>query len=246
MPIASNFTSIYSKDWELNFTQCTPNGYLKYTDLCNILQLTAGDHAEIGGISFTDMQEFHQAWVLSRMKLEIESLPKWKDVITVKTWIISLENSRSVRALEMYVNGKKIIGCETFWAVFNTKLRRPEPLALPHEHFEKYATAFSTAERVKKIDLPKEMKRVNERKVVLSDLDIVNHVNNVKYLEWCLDLVNFKSILKQDLKSFDMNFMKELVLGDTVSIEKSVIDTKSVYSIAKDGKPCFALELNWK
>lgn len=246
MPIASNFTSIFSKDWELNFTQCTPNGYLKYTDLCNILQLTAGDHAEIGGISFTDMQEFHQAWVLSRMKLEIESLPKWKDVVTVKTWIISLENSRSVRALEMYVGGKKIIGCETYWAVFNTKLRRPEPLALPHEHFEKYAIKFSTEERVKKIDLPKEMKNASERKVVLSDLDIVNHVNNVKYLEWCLDLVNFKSILKQDLKSFDMNFMKELVLGDEVSIEETSLDNKSIYSIAKEGKTCFALELNWK
>ncbi|RKS23334.1 acyl-ACP thioesterase [Flavobacterium endophyticum] len=246
MPIASNFTSIFSKDWELNFTQCTPNGYLKYTDLCNILQLTAGDHAEIGGISFTDMQEFHQAWVLSRMKLEIESLPKWKDVVTVKTWIISLENSRSVRALEMYVGGKKIIGCETYWAVFNTKLRRPEPLALPHEHFEKYATKFSTEERVKKIDLPKYMKNASERKVVLSDLDIVNHVNNVKYLEWCLDLVNFKSILKQDLKSFDMNFMKELVLGDEVSIQEASLDNKSIYSIAKEGKTCFALELNWK
>jgi len=246
MPIAPNFTSIFSKNWEINFTQCTPNGYLKYTDLCNLLQLTAGDHAEIGGISFTDMQEFHQAWVLSRMRLEIESLPRWKDIVTVKTWIISLENSRSVRALEMHVNGKKIIGCETFWAVFNTKLRRPEALALPHEHFEKYTEKLSTEERVKKIDLPKEMKTVKERKVVLSDLDIVNHVNNVKYLEWCLDLVDSKSILKQKIKSIDMNFMKELMFDDSVSIEEFSMQNQSVYSILKDGKACFGLELDWK
>lgn len=246
MPIAPNFTSIFSKDWEINFTQCTPNGYLKYTDLCNLLQLTAGDHAEIGGISFTDMQEFHQAWVMSRMRIEIESLPKWKDIVTVKTWIISLENSRSVRALEMYANGKKIIGCETFWAVFNTKFRRPEALGLPHEHFEKYAATFSTEERVKKIDLQKEMKTVNERKVVLSDLDIVNHVNNVKYLEWCLDLVDSKAIMKQKLKSFDMNFMKELTIGDVVSIDEISIENKSNYSILKEGKACFELELDWK
>jgi len=246
MPIAPNFTSIFSKDWEINFTQCTPNGYLKYTDLCNLLQLTAGDHAEIGGISFTDMQEFNQAWVMSRMRIEIKSLPKWKDIVTIKTWIISLENSRSVRALEMHLNGKKIIGCETFWAVFNTKLRRPEGLALPHEHFEKYGENFSTAERVKKIDLQKETKLVNERKVVLSDLDIVNHVNNVKYLEWCLDLVDHEAIIKQKLKSFDMNFMKELMLGDTVSIEEISNNKKSNYSILKDGKACFGLELDWK
>lgn len=243
MPIASNFTSVFSKDWEINFTQCIPNGYMKYTDLCNILQLTAGDHAEMGGISFTDMQEFHQAWVLSRMRLEIESLPTWKDIVTVKTWIISLENSRSVRALEMYVDGKKIVGCETFWAVFNTKMRRPEALALPHEHFEKFPERFSTIERVKKVDFPNEAQSVDSRKVVLSDLDIVNHVNNVKYLEWCLDLVDYKSILKQKISSIDMNFMKELMLGDEVSIKSLESDNKLAYSILKDEKACFALEL---
>jgi len=246
MPISPNFTSVFSKDWEINFTQCTPNGFLKYTDLCNLLQLTAGDHAEIGGISFTDMQEFNQAWVMSRMRLEIDSLPRWKDIVTVKTWIISLENSRSVRALEMHANGKKIVGCETFWAVFNTKLRRPEALALPHEHFEKYAEKQSTEERVKKIDLSKEMKTVNERKVVLSDLDIVNHVNNVKYLEWCLDSADSKAVLKQKIKSIDMNFMKELMFDDSVSIKEIANEKQSVYAILKDDKACFALELDWK
>ena len=245
MPISPNFSSIFSKDWEINFTQCTPNGYLKYTDLCNLLQLTAGDHAEVGGISFTDMQEFNQAWVLSRMRLEIDALPRWKDIVTVKTWIVSLENSRSIRALEMWIGAKKIVGCESFWAVFNTKLRRPEGLALPHEHFEKYAEKFPTQEHVKKIDLPKEMKTLNERKVVLSDLDIVNHVNNVKYLEWCLDLVEVKSILKQKVKSIDMNFMKELMLDDLVTIDFISDENSSVYGILKENKACFALELQF-
>ncbi|MDP2161533.1 MAG: acyl-[acyl-carrier-protein] thioesterase, partial [Flavobacterium sp.] len=38
MPIASNFTSVYTKEWEINFIQCYPNGQLKLTELCNILQ----------------------------------------------------------------------------------------------------------------------------------------------------------------------------------------------------------------
>jgi len=209
------------------------------------LQLTAGDHAEIGGISFTDMQEFNQAWVLSRMRLEIDSLPRWKDIVTVKTWIVSLENSRSIRALEMHLNGKKIIGCESFWAVFNTKLRRPEALALPHEHFEKFSEKFPTQEHVKKIDLSKEMTTINERMVFLSDLDIVNHVNNVKYLEWCLDFADVKSILKQKIKSIDMNFMKELMLNDSVTIDTISDENKSVYAILKEGKACFGLELDF-
>ncbi|PVX47322.1 acyl-ACP thioesterase [Flavobacterium sp. 103] len=246
MPIDPNFTSILSKDWEINFTQCTPNGYLKYTDLCNLLQLTAAAHSEVGGISFTDMQEFNQAWVLSRMRVEITELPKWRDVVTIKTWINSLENSRSVRALEMHVNGKKIVGSETFWAVFNTKARRPEPLALPYQHFELYPENKATEMGFSKINLPQEKEMIFERTVFMSDLDIVNHANNVKYLEWCLDLVDENKILSQQIKSFEMNFLKELSLKDKVIIHECINDNDVVFSITKEDKTCFALQLNWK
>lgn len=244
MPIAPNFTSILSKEFEINFTQCLPNGYLKYTELCNLLQLTAAVHSEIGGISFSDMQQFDQAWVLSRMRIEISALPKWKDTVTVKTWINSLENSRSVRALEMYVNGKKIVGCETFWAVFNTKKRRPELLTLAHDHFELFPDARATEEGFSKIDINPEKEEIFTKTVILSDLDIVNHVNNVKYLEWCMDLVDENIILKQKVKSFEMNFMKELSLRDQVVIHENVSEESIVFSITKEDKNCFALQLN--
>jgi medium-chain acyl-[acyl-carrier-protein] hydrolase len=246
MPIADNFTSIYSHDWEINFLQCTPNGLLKHTELCNLLQLTAGYHAELGGLSFTHMQQYDQAWVLSRMRVEIDELPKWRDVVTVKTWIHDLQGTRSVRALEMYIGDRKVIGSSTYWAVFNTKLRKAEALALPHEHFEKYPDKFPTTESFKKVNVQRKAELHSEHRVVLSDLDIVFHANNVKYLEWCLDAVDHRPILKQQLQSFDMNYMRELQLSDAVSIMKGEEDKQTYFSIIKDDKPCFALELNWK
>ena len=246
MPIAPNFTSVLSKDWEINFTQCLPNGYLKYTDLCNILQLTAAAHSEIGGISFSDMQEFNQAWVLSRMRVEITELPKWRDTVTVKTWINSLENSRSVRALEIHVGGKKIIGAETFWAVFNTKIRRPEALSLPFKHFELYPENKATEKPFSKINFNNETEMVFEKTVALSDLDIVNHVNNVKYLEWCLDFLDVELILNRKIESFEMNFLKELSLKDKVVIHENLNPESLIFSITKEQKTCFALQLNLK
>jgi acyl-ACP thioesterase len=208
--------------------------------------MTAAAHSEVGGISFTDMQEFNQAWVLSRIRVEVSELPKWRDVVTVKTWINSLENSRSVRALEMYVNGKKIVGSETFWAVFNTQIRRPEALALPYEHFELFPDKKATRETFSKINLNHDKEMVFEKTVRLSDLDIVNHTNNAKYLEWCLDFVDETKILEQKIESFEMNFMKELSLKDQVVIHESSNQDSSVFSITKEDKSCFALQLNWK
>lgn len=246
MPVSPDFTSIYTHDWEINFLQCTPNGLLKHTELCNLLQLTAGYHAELGGLSFTDMQEHDQAWVLSRMRVEIEELPKWRDIVTIKTWIHDLQGSRSIRALEMYIGERKIAGSSTYWAVFNTKLRKAEALALPHEHFIKYPEMYPTTESFKKVNLHRESELHSDRKVVLSDLDIVFHANNVKYLEWCLDAIDHRPILKQQLQSFDMNYMRELQLGDTVQLYSGAEEKQTYFTISKDEKPCFALELNWK
>lgn len=243
MPISPDFTSVYQHEWAIDFTQCMPNGQLQYTELCNILQLTAAYHAEKGGISFTDMQHADQAWVLSRMRIEIAQLPRWRDHIVVTTWIVSLENSRSVRALEVHINGNKVIGCETFWAVFNTKRRRPEPLGLPHEHFEKYNDRHPTAHRVSKIQLPEDAVVAGSRQVAISDLDIVQHVNNVKYLEWCLDLLPPKQVFSGSIHNLDMNFMKEMLLGDEAVIELSQT-VPQVLVVKRNGESCFALKIS--
>ena len=246
MPISNEFTSVLSKDWEINFTQCNPNGYLKYTDLCNLIQLTAAAHSELGGISFSDMQAFNQAWVLSRMRIEITELPKWKDVITINTWINSIENSRSIRAIEVVLNGRKIIGCETFWVVFNTKVRRPEELKLPISHFELFQERKVTDISLSKIIVEDSVEKINEKEVVLSDLDIVNHVNNVKYLEWCLDYVTPELILNQKIKSIEMNFLKELSLKDLVQIYRHENAKRIQFTISKEAKTSFVLEINLK
>ena len=146
----------------------------------------------------------------------------------------------------MHVNGEKIVGSETFWAVFNTKKRRPEGLALPYEHFELYPEKRATLNGFSKINFNNEKEILFEKIVFLSDLDIVNHVNNVKYLEWCLDLVDENIILNQKIKSIEMNFLKELSLKDKVMIHESVSKTETVFSITKEDKTCFALQLNWR
>jgi acyl-ACP thioesterase len=238
MPISSNFTSVYTHDFEIGFQHCYPNGFLKHTEICNLFQIVAGIHADLGGISYLDMQQHHQAWVLSRMRIEISKLPKWKDVITIKTWIKTLENSRSIRCLEMFLNEEKLIGCETFWVVINTTTRRPDNLALPHTHFEKYDTD-SISQPIQKITIPEVFTHKNERRILLSDIDIVNHANNVKYLEWCLDVANAEQILSNSIKALNLNYLQELNYNDTIEIHHN----ENSFLITKEGKSCFALEI---
>jgi hypothetical protein len=61
-----------------------------------------------------------------------------------------------------------------------------------------------------------------------------------------LDFVTTELILNQKVANFEMNFMKELSLGDSISIHENATQNKTIFSVAKEDKNCFAFELNWK
>ena len=79
--------------------------------------------------------------------------------------------------------------------------------------------------------------------VKLSDIDIINHVNNVKYLEWCLDTLEPEIILNQKIKSLDINFLKEVNLLDIVQLHSGKKDNSIDFSITKNEKICYVLEI---
>ncbi len=243
--ISENFSSVHSATWEINFTQCSPNGELRIVELCNLLQLTAAEHSISGGLSFNDMQAHDQAWVLGKLRLEIDNLPRWREKITITTWIESLEGSQSVRNMEVALDGKRIAGASTLWVVFNTKIRRAQTLALDHGHFEKFVERHSTSKPVGRITVLEEAITISQRTVVLSDLDIVNHVNNIKYLEWCLDSLPVKSVVNRHLTLLEMNFLRELNHGEEVDIKHSSTTNEDAFIIEKGSKASCAIVLNW-
>jgi acyl-ACP thioesterase len=244
MPISPIFDSTHHKDFEVNHSQIQPNGFLKITELFNMFQLTAAEHAEFGGISFVDLQTHNQAWVLSKMRVEIKNLPKMRDKISVKTWIVNLENSRSLRGMFVFCNKEIIASTETLWVILNTQKRRPETLALAHDHFEKYPENFANSKRVESIVFENEMNCILNKKVVFSDLDLVNHVNHIKYLEWCLDILHTDILLKNKIKSLDLNYLSELVLNDEFDIKSNVNGELHQFLISKNSTNCFGLQIS--
>ena len=105
--------------------------------------------------------------------------------------------------------------------------------------FKKFENHNATEKSFSKINIQNKFEIISNRKVVLSDLDIVNHVNNVKYLEWCLDFIDFDVIINSRINTLEMNFLKELSLCDAVEIGKN----ENTFIISKENKTCYALEI---
>ena len=229
MPIAEDFKSIYTKNWEIYFSQCDPTGKMKLSEMANLFQLTASEHAIKGGLGFFDLQEFNQSWVMNRLRIEIDELPSWTDFVDVKTWIEVLKGAKSIRDFTIEKNGKKLIGASSLWAVFNTEKRRPDILQLDSSHIERFPDLKPT--------------EIIQYKVQFSDLDIVKHANNTKYLDWCLNTIDPEITLKHRIKAIDMNFLKELSLNDEIEIQKLETEHLIQFKIVNQEKVNFVCRL---
>jgi acyl-ACP thioesterase len=65
----------------------------------------------------------------------------------------------------------------------------------------------------------------------------------VKYLEWCLDIIDCDVIQNQKIESFEMNYLKELSLHDEVKMSQKKKENFVTFSIQKDEKANFALQI---
>lgn len=237
---------IFEKKWLLNFTQCYSSGQLKYSELNNILQATASEHAELLGFGYQKMLDVDQSWVLSRMLIEIAALPQYTESITIRTWIQNFTGTRSQRNFELVRNGQVIVAASSLWVVFNLKKRRPDKLVLHTDHMVYHPEKQATKNIAGKIEEKLEFGILEGYQIRLSDLDIAQHANNVKYMEWCFDAMNPERVLAADIRQIEMNFLKELHYDDRVQIGSStLIDRQQTYCIQKDANMHFLMQITW-
>ncbi|MEG1265451.1 MAG: thioesterase [Myroides sp.] len=243
MNLPDKFSSKYKGSCQVTIDKCSVNSKIRITDLMNLLQAVAGKHSDLGGMSYFDMQLKNQAWVLSSMRIEIEKLPQWHETIEIETWIETLAGIKTIRDFDVFLNDEKIIGGNSLWVVLNTEKRRPEAIAISHDHLEKYPEKKATLQKFGKIDLSQNAELVSHHKVVFSDLDALNHVNNVKYIEWCLDCLPIDILEKNLIKAIDINYLKEVTFNQKAAIY-SLINGKKIYFYIKlDEIVCFAMKL---
>lgn len=154
---------------------------------------------EAGFAIAPDMVEMNLIWVLSRMQIEMIRYPRWGDRIEIETWVrlqgrVTIDREHIIRD----VTTGDVLGFATsLYVCFNTERRRPAKI--PDCLIEKNGS-FAAPDRP--CPIPPEKLKIKIPEVELSDtsmgpsrfagrmdLDMNNHVNNVAYLTWGLDLL---------------------------------------------------------
>lgn len=186
--------------------------------LANILLTAAGYNADENGFGMRKLNAMNSSWVLLRLAVEMNYYPEQYEQLHVETWIEDVGHSCTSRNFCIRNAANDIIGNgSSDWAMIDMQTRRPQDL-----HTLDGVLEFATGKpsliqhpaRIEPVDGPV----IDSFKVKYSDIDINNHVNSVRYIEWVSDCFSLDVYREKQIKRFEINYMNELLFGDTVEI----------------------------
>ncbi len=208
--------------------QVDPNGKARLAALANFLQETAYKHADSLQLGYRQLAGNNSAWILSRMRIRVIEYPDWDEELTVETWPHGIEKLFAMRDFRIRNNdGLTIAEASTAWLMVDSETHRP--LRIPPDFISIEIRSDSVFEQSPgKIQMPPGMTVCDTRTVKYADLDVVGHVNNVKYIEWCIDAIDPDLVMKQGISDFSINFISEARLGEQVEICCSLLNNSAI------------------
>lgn len=192
---------------------------LKPSAFFNLIQSTASAHAERLNLGFRGLQAAGLFWVLSWVKLEIDDYPAYQDTITITTWPHRRYRLYSIRDfLFLDHNGQVFCRGRSAWLPVNAGTQRIaslDRLPRPVPYFEGRSALPDLPE---KLHIPEQAEAVYHRHIRYTDLDLNQHVNNARYVEFLLDSYPLEFHSQHSLRSLTFSFQAEAKYSDQLTI----------------------------
>lgn len=185
--------------------------------------LNASDmHSTQRNFGMTYLNTINKTWVLSRLAIELEDIPKEHDSFTIETWVENAMKYFTKRNWAIYSpDGKKIYGyAKSIWAMIDTVTREPQDiLAVNNGRIKEYLCSEKPCaiEDVSRVTTPK-MTEYTEFRVSYSDIDVNGHCNSMKYIDHVMDTFCKEHFENYHLKRLEIAYVAEGHWGETIRI----------------------------
>lgn len=196
--------------------------------LGNHLLNAADFHSNDRGYGMNYLMPRHKTWVLSRLAIEMQEMPKSYDKFTVETWVESAMKyftSRNFKicasASDVSEETEKVYGYgKSVWAMIDTETRQPVDIFSIHDGLIKEyietekPCPIAASSRVK---MGKDAELLRTIHTYYNDVDVNGHINSVKYIEHVLDLFDLDYYKTHFLQRFEIAYVAESHQGDLLN-----------------------------
>ncbi|XP_002987091.2 palmitoyl-acyl carrier protein thioesterase, chloroplastic [Selaginella moellendorffii] len=197
--------------------------------LMNHFQEVALNHVWMSGLAGDGFGATHAMirhrliWVVSRVHVQVERYASWGDAIEIDTWVDASGKNGMRRDWLMrdYKSGQILARATSTWVVMNQTTRRlskmPDDVReeITPFYLQRRAIVRNVSHKITKVDGATQFARsgLTPRH---GDLDMNQHVNNVKYIGWMLESVPLSIVQDHEVSSLTLEYRRECGQNDVV------------------------------
>ncbi len=198
-----------------------PNGSVKISSLMKYFQQIARDDLDNIGITYNEMRSFSQVFVIIKLKMEFQKEISIYDELYLKTVPTNIAGVTFFRDFVITdSDGNICLLAKSAWILINYDTRRiirPKDICFPIP--ENPIIANIQLERTFDNNECPLSAKTNVREVNFSNLDENNHFNNTETASFAIDEICDRLIDGDKIKSMEIHFNHESVLGDVLEIK---------------------------
>lgn len=223
MPVPKEF--IYEGEFTIRTSEIDRAKKVTATAFIDLMQEAAMQNVIDLKVSVWDMAEKSISWVLMRKNLRLYRLPTLGETIKIKTYPAGFDKLFTYRDYQVFDKDHQLLAeSSSTWLLMNTIKRSiariPEEMRLRGD--------FDTSQCLPhaKNKLPK-LTQVDLKKTFIvnwHDMDFNEHLNNVRYMQWMFETVDYYLKHTGKLEELDIIYKAECYWKDTVEVRTQKVD----------------------
>lgn len=218
----------------VNFNDFGPNG-LRFYAYPKVLSILSYEHLKETDQGIGVLIKNKYAWAIISMKLTFSKPVKTLTSIFGNTWYSGQKGPYYRREFEVFFNDTIIKGA-SYSILLDVNSRTVfRGKKLPFEMLKEVNTFMVDIKT--NYRLTHNYHVLSEAVVLHSHIDALGHVNHLKYMEFIYDALNTDLVDKvYSFNTMELFFQKEMVLGDTFSINYFEDSEKMVFMVYNNSK----------
>lgn len=216
--MSQEIEKIRKDSYKIHSYEMDVNGAAPIHVLCKYMQESAWHHAENLQVGYARLLKNGLTWVLAQQLIHVDRFPNWGEQIEVHTWPSNRNRLAYYRDFRILDATRQLIAvAQTKWYAINLKTRRPESVD-SFFNYELDTVEQAMTQDFAKLPGTKAGNITRTFQVLYGDLDVNEHVNNVRYIEWVLDTftLNFRRMHK--LRELEIVYLAEALYDDELSV----------------------------
>ncbi|NVK20208.1 MAG: hypothetical protein HWE30_16040 [Methylocystaceae bacterium] len=213
--------------FHVRVSEISPNGLFSICNVAEYLQEAAFRNSSLLNLGMESMQGASLAWVLARLAVFVRHYPRKGDAVAVETWYAGQQGHFGLRFYRLRDENNMVIATAlSTFALFDLETRTMAD-------WPEFISARMPESGPKPIDFER---RIIDKPFIgipqpsikprLGDIDLYNHVNNTRLIEWALTSAAEGCRHPFQPRAIDIVFRHECRLNDRVEAEVQQLNTK--------------------